>query len=487
MLRDFTLNKTVLLAAMTMLTSPKLSAAAPTFANALTNGTVNISGLTEASGVAASRNNANVLWTHNDSGHPAQVFALDTKGRLLDTCALPGNTDNEDIGIGPGPVTNVLYLYVADIGDNNAARSNIKIYQIPEPAVYTRQYTNPVTARVKGARTITLTYPDGARDAEAIFVDPVSGDLFIASKESTSRIYTARKSQLNTNDSFTLTFVRTLGFRSPSAADISPSGDEIIMRRENRARLWTRTNGQSVSQALGGRAISIPVTGRAHGEPNGEAIGFDSIGSGYFTLSDNGAIQPLHYFARTSGDGPRAPQVIVPAGSAWKYLDNGSNQGTAWCGPGFNDSTWSTGGAQFGYGDGDEQTVVSFGGNASNKQVTTYFRKNFVANNVAALSELTLKMVVDDGAVVYLNGTPVVYENLSASAVYNTLATAMPGPLQSTWHTYRVDPNLLVAGTNTLAVEIHQSSMTSSNISFDLQLLAAAPATPPKMGNRLYR
>ena len=157
-----------------LLLSAAPALANPTFANAVTNGTVNIAGLTEASGVAASRNNANVLWTHNDSGHPAQVFALDTQGRLLGTYAIPGNTDNEDIGIGPGPVTNVLYLYVADIGDNSASRSSIKIYQIPEPAVYARQYTNPITAMMKGARTITLTYPDGPRDAEAIFIDPSS-------------------------------------------------------------------------------------------------------------------------------------------------------------------------------------------------------------------------------------------------------------------------------------------------------------------------
>src|SRR5438132_5165319 len=171
------------------------SHANPTFANAVTNGIVNIAGLTEASGVAASRNNPAVLWTHNDSGHPAQVYALDTQGRLLGTYGIPGNTDNEDIAIGPGPIPNVDYLYVGDIGDNFTNRSNIKIYQIPEPAVYASQYSAPLTATMKGARTITLTYPDGPRNAEALFVDPVTGDLFIASKEGTSRIYTAPTAQ----------------------------------------------------------------------------------------------------------------------------------------------------------------------------------------------------------------------------------------------------------------------------------------------------
>src|SRR5205823_4079467 len=107
------------------------SQSAPTFASGVTNGIVSIAGLTEASGVVSSRNNADVLWTHNDSGHPAQVFAIDTQGRLLGTYTIPGNTDNEDIAIGPGPVANVSYLYVGDIGDNGSSRANIKVYQIP--------------------------------------------------------------------------------------------------------------------------------------------------------------------------------------------------------------------------------------------------------------------------------------------------------------------------------------------------------------------
>src|SRR3989442_1558215 len=99
--------------------------ASPTFANGVTNGIVSISGLTEASGVVSSRNNADVLWTHNDSGHPAQVFAIDTQGRLLGTYAIPGNTDNDDIATWPGPVPNVSYFYVGDIVDNGFTRASI--------------------------------------------------------------------------------------------------------------------------------------------------------------------------------------------------------------------------------------------------------------------------------------------------------------------------------------------------------------------------
>jgi len=95
-----------------------------------------------------------------------------------------------------------------------------------------------------------------------------------------------------------------------------------------------------------------------------------------------------------------------------------------------------------------------------------------VAADTACITNLTLKLVVDDGAAVYLNGVPVVYENLAPGANYDTPATNMTVGLQSTWRSYSINPRLLLNGTNTLAAEIHQSSVTSSNISFDLQLVA---------------
>src|SRR5204862_4551662 len=82
--------------------------------------------------------------------------------------------------------------------------------------------------------------------------------------------------------------------------------------------------------------------------------------------------------------------ALVPAGSTWRYLDNGSDQGTAWRLPGFNDAGWASGLAQLGYGDGDEATVVGYGGNASAKYITTYFRRTFSVTNPAAVGSLTL-------------------------------------------------------------------------------------------------
>ena len=209
--------------------------AAPTPANAVTNGIVNIPLLKEASGVAASRNNPGVLWTENDSGIAAVVYEIDSQGRNLGTYTLPGNTHNEDIGIGPGPVTVACIFTSPTSADNNSDRDNIQIYQAPEPAVYFWQANNPVSNRaMKGTRTIFFTYPDGAHNAEAEFIDPITGDWFVLTKASTSRIYTAPKALLDTTTNITLTFVRTLIFDVPSGADILAFlGDEILVRQED--------------------------------------------------------------------------------------------------------------------------------------------------------------------------------------------------------------------------------------------------------------
>lgn len=470
-----------LFSAIILMGSAASSVAAPVFSNGNNVGTVSISGLVECSGIVASRNNSNVLWVHNDSNDSARLFALDTQGRRLGTYNLTGasHTDYEDIGIGPGPLTNVSYLYVGDIGDNGESRGSIRVYQIPEPAVYSRQYTNPPTVGVKGVRSITLNYPDSPHNAESLFIDPWTGDLFIVTKEiTTSRIYSTTQAALNSGTNVILTFVRNLTFDIPSSADISPSGREIIIRQEEFARLWTRTNGQSISNALATAPVAIPVIGTPT-EPNGEAVAFDANGNGYYTLSENSSAEPLYYFARTSGDGNRLPQTLVPAGATWKYRDNGSNQGTAWHEPAFDDSAWSNGIAQFGYGNGDEKTVVSFGDNANNKYVTTYFRKQFVMDNAPCLESLTLKLVMDDGAAVYLNGTNILNYQLATNAAFNTLATSVQATnVEDTWFSYPLNPALLHNGTNTLAVEIHQAALNSPDISFDLQLIGMESTTP---------
>jgi hypothetical protein len=165
-------------------------------------------------------------------------------------------------------------------------------------------------------------------------------------------------------------------------------------------------------------------------------------------------------------------------------LDNGSDQGTAWQLPAFDSASWSNGVAQLGYGDGDEQTVVKFGPNTANRYITTYFRKQFSVENASSITRLTLKLLVDDGAAVFLNGAPVVYFGLATNANYLMLATAQSDNLEDAWFSFAIEPSTLTNGVNTLAVEVHQASPSSSDLSFDLQLIATCDAgaiIPPKL------
>src|SRR6185436_12936059 len=154
-----------------------------------------------------------------------------------------------------------------------------------------------------------------------------------------------------------------------------------------------------------------------------------------------------------------ADTTLVPTGGVWKYLDNGSNQGTAWRATSFNDSTWPSGPAQLGYGDGDEATTLGFGPDANNKFITTYFRRAFNVTNASLFNGVTLRLLRDDGAVVYLNGVEVWRTNMPTGSVgYLTPASvAIGGADESVFVQTTISPSLLVNGTNVLAIELHQS------------------------------
>ncbi len=165
--------------------------------------------------------------------------------------------------------------------------------------------------------------------------------------------------------------------------------------------------------------------------------------------------------------------IVFPRGSVWKYLDNGSDQGTAWYDVSFNDAAWASGPAELGYGDGNEATVVSFGPSSGAKYPCTYFRSSF---NLTALPTGNQRVVVklrrDDGAVIYINGQEVVRDNMpSGTITYQTWATGtVDGSNESTYFTFTIPATALVVGNNVIAAQIHQDRPSSSDISFDLEI-----------------
>jgi hypothetical protein len=176
-----------------------------------------------------------------------------------------------------------------------------------------------------------------------------------------------------------------------------------------------------------------------------------------------------------------AETVLIPAGSVWKYLDNGTDQGVLWRGTNFSDASWTAGPAELGYGDASEgrpeATVVSYGGNASAKYITTYFRHEFDVPDASIHSTLKLRVIRDDGVVVYLNGQEIWRNNLPGGTItYQTLAsTPLGGTDEYSFVEAIVPPSGLQSGRNVIAAEIHQSNATSTDISFDLELIGRPP------------
>ena len=166
------------------------------------------------------------------------------------------------------------------------------------------------------------------------------------------------------------------------------------------------------------------------------------------------------------------PRTLIEFQSHWKYLDDGSDPGTHWYAPAFDDSSWPEGQAMFGYGrpsDHSYGTVLNYGPNASDKFPAYFFRKTFHIDDPSSVNQMILTLQVDDGAIVYLNGHEIVRHNMPAGAVtHKTYANAVVIYLDISRHL--IPGNLLVEGENLIAVQVHQCNESSSDVAFDLSL-----------------
>lgn len=265
-------------------------------------GTVSAPALAETSGLAASRRNPGVWWVHNDSGDSARFFALSGEAQPLATIEVDGATatDWEDIAVGPpstsdgsDPATSSAQtLYLADIGDNGRSRSGITVYRLAEPTI---DKTTPGATRHVTADALTFTYPDGPHDAEALMVDPRTGDLVIVTKDWTltghSQIFRA-PAGMAAGSTTVLEQVATLDLlvgTLVTGADVSPDGSVVALRSYTAISLYPRPADQPLWSAL----RQAPCTGPPPIEKQGEAIAFTADGSAYATLSE-GKSPTLH-------------------------------------------------------------------------------------------------------------------------------------------------------------------------------------------------
>src|SRR5687768_9604619 len=166
--------------------------------------------------------------------------------------------------------------------------------------------------------------------------------------------------------------------------------------------------------------------------------------------------------------------IVVPAGRTWDYYHAERAPETNWNKIVYHPAIWSRGPAQLGYGDGDEQTVVT--SEAAPRPVTTYFRHSFLASTNQPITKI--RLLRDDGAVVYLNGREILRDNMPLGPIeHNTLASSTTDD-ENAWREFSIMPVALLETTNVLAVEVHQSNPASSDLSFDLQLIAGSPQPP---------
>ncbi len=193
----------------------------------------------ESSGIATSRRNAGILWTHNDSGGRPFIYAFDRQGKHRGVWRVTGavSVDWEDMAIGPGPRRGQSYLYIGDIGDNSRKRRQITVYRVAEPQITPKDSSSTVqNPRVTDAAdVIRLKYPDGRYDAETLLVHPVTGDLYIITKAlgAPARVYKL-KAQAPKSEVSTLSYAGDIRFTNLfqgfiTGGDISPDGRRVIV------------------------------------------------------------------------------------------------------------------------------------------------------------------------------------------------------------------------------------------------------------------
>ena len=180
-------------------------------------------------------------------------------------------------------------------------------------------------------------------------------------------------------------------------------------------------------------------------------------------------------------------KVLFERASVWTYLDNGSDQGTAWRAPDFDDSAWKNGGAPLGYPMsefrptfGSVKTLISFGPSSSNKYATTYFRTEFTVDNLAEIGDRGLvQFGIDDAVVLYLNGHEIGRFNLPEGEIpYNYYSNQLAN--EDRFEQFHLDAShlqYLKEGVNVLAAEVHQDRPSSSDVYWDMELTVAAKKT----------
>lgn len=254
--------------------------------------------LKEVSGMAASKVYPNTYYVHNDSGDTSRFFAVNQKGELKATYYFRGDdisylgvTDCEDITIGPGPEAGKDYIYLADIGDNAAFRSEVHIFRMEEPQ------SDSGAVQTIASQMFTLTYPNGAQDAETIMIDPVERLIYIVSKRQDSVIVYTAPLDLSDKRTIVLREVCKLYFEGKRhdkwiiSGGISQDGKQVMLKSTKKVYYWQRKNAEPVYETMQRTPLELPY--EQHGQE--EAICFSPDGNSYFITGEGQHAGIYHY------------------------------------------------------------------------------------------------------------------------------------------------------------------------------------------------
>jgi hypothetical protein len=214
--------------------------------------------LAESSGLAVSVRNPGLLWSHNDSGNAAMLFALDATGAVRGRVRLPIQTrDWEDISAARCPLGDCLYI--ADIGDNRLERRQVQIYRLPEPG--------PGDTETAPPEAFNASYSDGPHNAEAMFV--VDADAFIITRDRTAGVYRATMPPSGGRE---LTFRRVaeLGLAAVTDAEASRDGKSVVVRTSHEAVFYRTAD---LMRGTSTPYFRIGIDGLR--EPQGEGVALD--------------------------------------------------------------------------------------------------------------------------------------------------------------------------------------------------------------------
>lgn len=254
-------------------------------------GQIRSADITESSGIASSKCQKNVLWTHNDSGDEAFIYAIDPSGNSLGTWKVPNvkNIDWEDIAL--VKTAGKCYIYIGEIGDNKTKRPEHNVFRVPEPSVAAADSDSsrqsPLTTA--DADILNFSYPDANQDAESLLVHPISGEVYVVTKRVSgpAGIYRLKpdfnKQTIQKAEKIGELSVPAIPNGFLTGGDISPDGKRVIICDYTQAYEYVLPDGEKDFETVWKQTPESIDLGKRKG---GESVCYSADGLSIFATSE---------------------------------------------------------------------------------------------------------------------------------------------------------------------------------------------------------